>query len=486
MADWSSFVVEADITGLQEGMSNRSYSSKELTLAYMDRIAAYDKSGPCINSIAELNPDAILIAEARDHERSAGVSRGLLHGIPVLLKDNIDSADCMQTTAGSLALRGHYAAEDACIVRLLRQAGAVLLGKTNMSEMAKFLTQDIPNGYSSRGGCVRNPYAPGRLDVGGSSCGSGAAVAASLAAAAIGTETLGSIINPAVENAIVGLNPSIGLVSRRGIIPLAPTHDTAGPMARSVKDAAIMLTVLAAYDPEDDSTHMAMNKSFPDYTIFLQENGFQGVRIGIPVDARFPKLPPEHQQVVEREIEVMRQLGANMVEVESIANLERQEWDMQALVYEFKPAINRYLAKLSPHLPVHSLRDMIEYNFRHNRELIEAYGQDLLIASERTSGTLTEPKYIQAKLRDLRISRANGIDAILSNHKLDALLSPGHDGVAAPAKAGYPSITIPAGFTASGEPSGITFIGGQFSESLLIRLAYSYEQATRHRKAPAL
>ncbi|PZD97443.1 amidase [Paenibacillus sambharensis] len=467
-------------------MRNREFSSKELTLAYMDRIAVYDKSGPCINSVIELNPEAILIAEARDHERSAGMNRGLLHGIPILLKDNIDTCDLMHTTAGSLALTGHYASEDAYVVRLLRQAGAIILGKTNMSEMAKFLTHHIPNGFSSRGGCVRNPYAPGKLDVGGSSCGSGAAVAASLAAVAVGTETLGSIINPAVENSIVGLNPSIGLVSRRGIMPLAPTHDTAGPMARSVKDAAILLSVLAAYDPEDASTLMAKNKSYPDYTIFLQKNGFQGIRIGIPPDANFPKLPAEHQQVVEREIEVLRQLGAKMVEVESITGLERQEWDMRALVYEFKPAINRYLAKLSPHLPVHSLRDMIDFNFRHNRELIEAYGQDLLIASERTSGTLTEPEYIQAKLRDLRESRENGIDAILSNHNLDVLLSPGHDGVAAPAKAGYPSITVPAGYTACGEPSGLTFIGGQFSEGLLIRLAYSYEQATLHRRPPNL
>ncbi|PZE19645.1 amidase family protein [Paenibacillus xerothermodurans] len=482
----SDFVIEATISELQQGMCTGEFTCKDVTLAYLNRIAKYDKQGPNINSVLELNPQALVIAEALDKERAVSGRRGPLHGIPILLKDNIDTGDRMHTSAGTIALANSYAAQDAFLVRLLRKAGAVILGKANMSEMAKFVSKRAPNGYSSRGGFVRNPYGPANLDVGGSSCGSGAAVAANLTAAAIGTETLGSIINPSVENSIVGLNPSVGLISRTGIVPIAPTHDTAGPMTRTVEDAAILLASLIGVDHDDPSTTMGKGRSHKDYTSFLIGEGLQGARIGLPKGAHFPHLPAEHQRLIEKEIDVLIQLGASMIEVEAITPLERQEWDIQSLVYEFKPAINHYLNKLSPFVPVHSLKEMIAFNDQYNKKLVTQYGQDLLIAAEATSGTLTEPEYIMSKARDLELARTNGIDAILIRHQLDAILSPGHDGVAAPAKAGYASITVPAGFTKKGEPTGITFFGGQFSEPTLIKLAYAYEQATKHRRPPQL
>ncbi|HZG57996.1 amidase family protein, partial [Paenibacillus sp.] len=285
--------MQESVMELQRGMASGEYGSKELVLRYMERIAALDKNGPRLNAVLELNPDALGIAEAMDRERAVQGPRGPLHGIPVLLKDNIETEDRLHTSAGSLALAHSYAMRDAFVVRRLREAGAVVLGKANMSELAKFVSPSMPNAYSSRGGVVRNPYGPGVFDVGGSSCGSAVAVAAGFAAVALGTETLGSIINPAVENSIVGLNPTLGLVSRAGLVPLAPTHDTAGPMTRSVADAAIVLGAIAGLDDGDASTRIGLGRVREDYTRFLDESGLRGARLGIPKAAEYPGLPEE-------------------------------------------------------------------------------------------------------------------------------------------------------------------------------------------------
>ncbi|WP_238392650.1 amidase family protein [Paenibacillus antri] len=475
---------ETTILEMQRGMENGSFRAKELTLYYMERISELDKNGPRLNAVLEWNPDALAIAEAMDREREVRGARGPLHGIPVLLKDNIETADRLHTSAGAMALADSYAAKDAFVVRRLRQAGAIVLGKANMSEMAKFVSESMPNAYSSRGGIVRNPYGPGEFDVGGSSCGSAVAVAANLTTVSLGTETLGSIINPAVENSIVGLDPTIGLVSRTGLIPLAPTHDTIGPMTRTVADAAVVLSAIAGFDEEDVSTRMGMGHALDDYLPCLDEGGLRGARIGIPKDADYPDLEREDRRLLERELETLRRLGADLVEIDDLNKLQRQKWDVTVLMYEFKPAFNHYLSLLGPHVPIHSLKDLIAYNRLHNPG-VALYGQQLLLAAERTSGTLTEAEYIRAKLRDLRLSQREGIDAFIDRYRLDAILSPGHTGVAAPAKAGYPSITVPAGYHDSGKPFGLTWTSGAFTEPKLLSFAYAYEQATKHRKSPA-
>jgi amidase len=474
----------ATIATMQDGMTSGEYTAKELTLAYLLRISKYDKQGPRINSILEINPDVLLIAEAMDKEREISRPRGPLHGIPIILKDNIDTGDRMHTSGGALALANAYAAEDAYIVHRLRQAGAVLLGKANMSEMAKFVSPRMPNAYSSRGGFVRNPYGPGEFEVGGSSCGSGAAVAAGFAAAALGTETFGSIINPAVENSVVGLNPSIGIVSRTGIMPLAPTQDSTGPMTRTVEDAATLLNVLVGVDLRDTSTLMGKGRTPEDYCVFLKKDGLLGARIGVPKHGDYPNIPEEDQRLIQREMDTLQRLGAELVEAD-LTCLEEQEWDMTVLLYEFKPAINKYLSRLHPRASAHSLQELIAFNRLYNAG-VALYGQDLLLDAERTSGTLTEPEYILNKTEDLDNSRTHGIDAAVKQHRLDAILSPGHTGVAAPAKAGYPSITVPAGYRKGGQPFGITFTSMAFQEPTLLRLAYAYEQATKYRIPPRL
>ncbi len=474
---------EMSIAMLQRGMEVGEFRSKELVLYYMTRIAELDKMGPRLNAVTELNPDALTIADALDWERQRQGPRGPLHGIPILLKDNIETEDRMHTSAGAMALAESFAQRDAFVVRRLREAGAVLLGKANMSELAKFVSEAMPNAYSSRGGIVRNPYEPGEFDVGGSSCGSAVAVAANLTAAALGTETLGSIINPSVENSLVGVSPTLGLVSRTGLVPLAPTHDTVGPMTRTVADSATLLSAIAGFDEEDMSTRKGIGRSYDDYTRFMVEDGLRGARIGIAKHASYPELDAEERRVLERELETLRSLGAILVEVEEMDKLQRQEWDLTVLMYEFKPAFNHYLSKLGPQVPVRSLRELIDYNRLHNPG-VALYGQQLLQEAARKSGTLTESEYVSTKIRDLRLSQAEGIDAFVERYRLDAILSPGHTGVAAPAKAGYPSITVPAGYLASGKPFGLTFSSGAFAEATLFKLAYAYERATQHRKRP--
>ncbi|NLY54060.1 MAG: amidase [Firmicutes bacterium] len=478
--DW---LEEATIITLQKEMVAGRITARRLMTYYLERIAALDSGGPKLNSILELNPDAVFLAEALDHERIVQGPRSLLHGIPVLIKDNIDTGDKMHTSAGSLALANSYAKEDAFLISRLRQAGAIILGKTNMTEWANFMTRGMKNGYSSRGGQVLNPYGPGVFDVGGSSSGSGAAIAANLATIAVGTETSGSIISPANRNSIVGIKPTVGLISRHGIIPIAPSQDTAGPLARNVTDAAILLGALAGVDPRDPATLVCQDRSQNDYSLFLDANGLQGARLGVPRNY-YERLDDDSLQLMQSAIAAMEKAGATIVDPVTIPSASAKT-DNKVLVYEFKPALNAYLGKLSPQVPVHTLRELIAYN-QQNAETMLKYGQTLLIESEATSGTLTEPEYIRARLRDLQLSREEGIDAALANYDLDALLLPGAWGASLAAKAGYPSICVPAGYLPNGSPMGVTFVASAFEEPLLIKLAYAFEQATRKRRPPQL
>jgi amidase len=478
------WIVEATINQLQAAMMEGRLTAKELVLFYLQRIASYDKNGPKINAILEVNPDAVHIAEALDAERAAKGPRGPLHGIPVLLKDNIDTGDNMHTSAGSLALADSYAAEDSFVAKRLRNAGAVILGKTNLTEFANFVSENMPNGYSSRGGQVLNPYGPGIFDVEGSSSGSAAAVAANFAAAAIGTETSGSILSPSSANSIVGIKPTVGLISRTGIIPIAFSQDTAGPMARTVADAALLLGVLTGYDEADPATGGSVGRAHTDYTPFLDPNGLRGARIGIARPVYFDQLRDDQAALMNAAIEVLRREGAVVFDPVAIPTAT-EKWDNTVLLYEFKPALNAYLSRLPAHWPIRSLRDVIRFNRQYREEALR-YGQKMLEKAEETSGTLTEPVYLQTRASDLQKSQAEGIDNVMRAHRLDALLFPACLGADIAAKAGYPSITVPGGYTPEGEPLGVTFTGMAYSEPTLIRIAYAFEQATNHRVPPPL
>ncbi|MEF3302318.1 amidase [Paenibacillus sp. GYB003] len=469
---------EATIENMQDAMASGEATSRGLTAIYLERIAQLDKSGPALNSVLELNPDAVFIAERLDAERRQGKLRGPLHGVPVLLKDNIDTADGMHTSAGALALADSFAPEDAFLVKKLRAAGAVLLGKTNMTELANFMTAGMPNGYSSRGGQVLNPYGPGRLQPGGSSSGSGAAVSANLCAVSVGTETSGSILNPASRNGVVGIKPTLGLISRSGIIPITCTQDTAGPMARTVRDAAILLGAMAGEDPADEATRSCGGRECGDYTRFLDKDGLRGARIGINrgYEADFTE---GEKRLVSEAIETMREAGAVIVEQ---TNLPHVGSGSSVLLFEFKSALNRYLARLAPHDPIRSLKDITDFNNRHHEQTLK-YGQTLLLRAQyETSGTMTEPAYINDRLRDWRRSREEGIDRLLREHRLDALLCPGVTDAAA--VSGYPSIIVPAGCREDGMPFGVAFTGTAYSEPALLRLAYAFEQASKRRTPP--
>ena len=475
---------ESGILEWQEAMESGKTTSRELTVSYLQRISQYDKQGIRINAVSELNPDALHIAEALDRERAESGSRGPLHGIPVLLKDNIATLDSMHTTAGSLAMADSYAAHDAFLVRRLREAGAVILGKTNLTEWANFISDHMPNGYSSRGGQVLNPYGPGVFDVGGSSSGSGAAIAAGFAVVAVGTETSGSILHPSARNSLVGIKPTVGLISRSGIIPIATSQDTAGPMARTVEDAAILLGVLAGFDPQDPATGKSVGRVPHDYRPCLDRNGLQGARIGIIRSRFLEAFDAEEQQLYQTAIEQMRQAGASIVDPVSLPS-EHANWNSLVLVYEFKSGLNAYLKTLPASFPLRTLRDVIRWNEEHAEEALR-YGQALFERAERTSGTLTEPEYIAQRLYDLEMSREKGIDAVLREHQLDCLLFPHSQGAGIAARAGYPSVCVPAGYTSAGKPFGVMFTGTAFSEPTLIRLAFAFEQASRLRVPPAL
>lgn len=485
------WIIEASIEMMQRAMEEGEISSEELVAVYLDRIDRYD---PRLKSVIEVNPDAMDTARALDQERKEQGSRGALHGIPILLKDNIGTHDKTRTSAGSLALANAIPKEDSAVASQLRAAGAVLLGKANMTEWANFMSSSMYAGYSSKGGQTLNPYGPGEIFVGGSSSGSAAAVAANLTAAAIGTETTGSIISPASHNCIVGIKPTVGLISRRGIIPLTETQDTPGPMARTVADAALILGALTAQDPRDAATLSKNRQALSDYTPFLNRASLAKSRIGIPRNY-YRQLDEGRLALIEQAIHVLQAEGATIIDPVELP-CEGQNWDFNVLNFEFKKSLNDYLKTLPEMVKVRSLEDVIRFNEQHKEAALK-YGQDLLLLSNRTSGTLTEQAYLDSKRRNHEVAGRQGIDAVLKQHHLDALLILGDDDINdLAARAGYPSITVPAGFIAEGVvtpegittkgPHGITFVGTAFSEPTLIGLAYSYEQASRHRVPPHL
>ena len=492
---------EATIADVQKRMETGQDTARSLVDKYLARIEAIDRNGPQLRSVIEINPDARAIADQLDAERKAKGPRGPLHGVPVLIKDNIATADRMMTTAGSLALEAATVPHDAFIVRQLREAGAVILGKTNLSEWANFRSTHSTSGWSGRGGQTKNPYALDR-NPSGSSSGSGAAAAANLCVVAIGTETDASIVSPASINGLVGIKPTLGLVSRTGIVPIAHSQDTAGPMARTVTDAAIILSALAGADPDDATTKNPVTIGPLDYTRFLVANGLQGARIGI-VRQRLTGYSPVADRLVEAAIADLKRLGAVIVDPADLPTIDQfrsfdESSEMEVLLYEFKADLNKYLAWLGPGAPVHSLQDIIAFNDQHKDRELPFFGQEILVRAQ-AKGPLTDPAYLAALERNHRLSQTEGIDAVMTKFKLDALVAPtgtpawltdvvngdqeGGGSSTMAAIAGYPHITVPAGF-AFGLPVGLSFIGPAWSEPTLVRLGYAYEQATKHRKPP--
>lgn len=477
-------VVEASIVDLQAAMAEGRTTAAALVDAYEGRIAGVARKGPTLNSILELNPDARLIAQALDRERKASGPRGPLHGIPILLKDNIDTGDRLHTSAGSLALKDSIAPKDAFLVSRLRAAGAIIFGKANMTEWANFMAVGMKNGYSSRGGQVLNAYG-GDLDVGGSSSGSSVAVAASLCGAAVGTETSGSIISPASLTSVVGIKPTVGLISRRGVVPISGTQDTPGPIGRTVADAVAVLCALAGVDRRDPATRLSPGRSSSDYLASLVAGGLRGARIGVPRKAFWEHVPQPVTDLAARALENLRDSGATVVDPADIANASAErELGFDVLLYEFKRDLNRYLRQLDPSVPVRNLNDIIRFDEAHPDKMLR-YGHTLLLAAEAAGGVGTAA-YQRARSEDLRLAKVEGLDATFASHRLDALVFPSWYGVAIGAKAGYPSITVPAGYTPNGMPVGLTFLGTAWSEPALIRFAYAFEQATNARRAPSL
>jgi len=514
-------IENATIAELREALAVGEVTAAGLVQAYLARIAAYDRAGPHLNAIRELNPDAAAIAARSDVTPAA--QRRPLEGVPILVKDNIATADAQHTTAGSLALDGAKAKADATVVKLLRQSGAVILGKANLTEFANIVAIDMPAGYSSLGGQVKNPYALELDDKGvpivvpgGSSSGSAVAVAAGLAPAAIGTETSGSLLSPAGQNGVVTVKPTVGLISRAGIIPIAHSQDTAGPLARTVHDAALLLNVLAAPDPLDPATAELQRPA--DYTSFLDRDALKGARIGVPSDPSDPandfyygSLPPRAAEVMREVVAMLEREGAVLVR----SNIPTEGWiggpgtEMAILnrnpesatrnqpmrrpvvfVYELKHDLNLYLRDWAVDTRIASLADIVAFNTEHADRALR-FGQDILLAAEATRGDLSELEYISARQMDLRASRTLGLDAYMDAHRLDAVLFPATAGASIAAKAGYPSVQVPAGFVSGVRdretpdyPYGATFTGRAWSEPTLLRLAYAFEQATLARRPP--
>jgi len=488
---------EATIVQLQEWMRAGRYTSRQLTDAYLDRIDAIDRRGPTLRAIIEINPDARRDADALDRERHDNGARGPLHGMPILIKDNIDTGDRMQTTAGSLALEGAPASADAFVVARLRAAGVVILGKTNLSEWANFRSTRSTSGWSARGGLVRNPYVLDR-NACGSSSGTGAAIAANLAAAGVGTETNGSIVCPSAANGLVGIKPTVGLVSRTGIVPISRTQDTAGPMARTVADAAALLTAMAGVDNADAASIAGARYSSRNYVRSLNTRALRGARIGV-ARKRYSGYHAATDALIAQALADLKTEGATIVDPADIATADRMNGcELPILLHEFKAGLNAYLARRGPAARVHSLAELIAFNQRERSRELEYFGQDLFEESERTTG-LTATAYRSALASCRAASRTDGIDAVLKKFRLDALVAATGapawksdlvkgdtflGSSASPAAiAGYPSITVPAGFV-DGLPVGMSFIGGAWSEPRLIALAYAYEQATKHRRPP--
>lgn len=487
---------ETSIAALSRQMHAGRLTSHAIVEQYLDRIAHVDKSGPAINAIIESNPDALTIADKLDAERSTGKVRGPLHGIAVVIKDNIDTADKMHTTAGSLALANSVAAKDSTVAAKLRAAGVVILGKTNLSEWANFRSTHSSSGWSGRGGQTRNPYALDRNPC-GSSSGTAAAIAANLATVGIGTETDGSIVCPSATNGLVGIKPTLGLVSRAGIIPISHSQDTAGPMARSVADAAVLLNAIAGSDPRDPATRDA-DKHHVDYTKFLDAHGLQGARIGVV--RKLAGFSPDVDAVFAQNIAALRTAGATVIDPVELPNLGKYDAaELVVLEYEFKHDLNAYLAQL-PHsskVP-RSLEELIAFNKREHVREMPWFGQELFVQSQ-ARGDLSDTVYRDALTKSKSLAGKLGIDAALKKYKLDALIAPtggpawvtdwvngdhAAGGSSQPAAvAGYPDITVPAGFV-HGLPIGLSFFGSAWSEPRLIKYAYAFEQATHARKPP--
>ncbi len=487
---------EHTIQDLQKKMNLGEMTAHQVIELYLERIDSTDRSGPRVNSVIETNPDALSIASSLDEERRAGKVRGPLHGIPILLKDNIDTHDRMQTTAGSLAMEGHIAARDAFIVRQLRRAGAIILGKTNLSEWANFRGKRSISGWSSRGGLTRNPYALERSAC-GSSSGSGAAVAANFCTVAVGTETDGSIICPSQTNGVVGIKPTLGLLSRGGIIPIAHSQDTPGPMARTVADAAILLEIMTGVDETDPATRLSRKRGFSSCEKFLDKNGLKGARIGV---AR--NMAGSDQRIIkifESCIDVMKGLGAVIIDPADVPGFNKfGKTELDVLHYEFKADLNKYLA--GTNAPVKTMEDVIKFNEENKSRVLQYFGQEHMIAAQE-KGNLRDKKYRAALAKNLLLTRKNGIDAVMKRHKLDAVIVPSGgpswmidlvngdainwdiESTSPAAVAGYPHITVPAGYI-FGLPVGISFFAKAWQEPALIKFAYAFEQATKVRKPP--
>ena len=473
---------EFTISALGEGLKSGRFTARSIAEKYLARIDAFDKHGPTLRAVIELNPDALSIADALDQERKNKGPRSPLHGIPVLIKDNIGTADRMSTSAGSLALAGSTPERDSAVAQKLRAAGAVILGKTNLSEWANFRSTHSSSGWSGRGGQTKNPYVLDR-NPSGSSSGSGAAVAANLCAVAVGTETDGSIVSPAALNGVVGIKPTLGLIGGAGIVPIAHSQDTAGPMARTVTDAAILLGALAA--------------GGLDYTRYLDPKGLKGARLGVA--RKFFGYNRDVDKLMEECLAEMKRQGAEIIDPADLPSHGKyNDSEFDVLLYEFKADLNAYLAKLKPNVKPRALKDLIEFNESNRSKEMPFFGQEIMILAE-AKGPLTDKTYLDALAKNRQLSQAEGIDAVVQKYKLDAIAAPAggpawltdlvagdHDigGSSTPAAvAGYPNIALPAGF-ARGLPVGISFFGPAHSEPKLIKLAYAFEQATRARKAP--
>jgi amidase len=483
---------EADIAGLQSRMDRGDLSSHALTQAYLDRIATVDDAGPTLNAVIELNPDALEEADARDAERKAGKSRGVLHGIPVLLKDNIDATP-MVNSAGSLALADYHPKSDAFLVQRLREAGAVILGKTNLSEWANIRSTRSTSGWSARGGQTRSPYALDRNPC-GSSAGTGSAIAANLATVGIGTETDGSIICPSAVAALVGIKPTVGLVSRSGIIPISHSQDTAGPMARSVADAAALLAAISGKDDADAATQQSVGHAVFDYSPHLKRDGLKGARIGVV--RKLMGYQPDVDAAMERAIKSIRSAGGVVVDAEIPTLGQWDDAEFEVLKYELKADLERYLVQGDA--PIKTLAGLIEFNKQHAATEMPYFAQEIFEQAQ-AKGPLTDAAYIEARTKARRLAGPEGLDAALKAQQLDALIAPAMSpawltdpvsgdhftgaGYGVAAVAGTPSITVPMG-DSHGLPLGIVFMGPAWSEPRLVELAYSFEQATRARKPP--
>ncbi|MEI7875018.1 MAG: amidase family protein [Alphaproteobacteria bacterium] len=515
-------VENASMGDVIQALAEGKTTATALTKAYLARIEAYDRGGPALNSVRELNPEALAIAGRLDNIKPS--ANQPLAGVPILIKDNIATGDKQHTTAGSLALETARAKDDAAVVKRLRAAGAVILGKANLTEFANILAVGMPSGYSSLGGYVKNPYSPDMMidqvvplvQPGGSSAGSAVAVAAGLCAAAIGTETSGSLLSPATQNGLVTVKPTVGLISRSGIIPISHSQDTAGPLARTVRDAAILLNVLAARDPQDPATQHQQRPQ--DYTAGLDKDGLKGARIGLPSDPDDPLNDPFYGPLSQRSKDVMAQatkvlqdLGATIVRAAlpeiswiggpgtTMAVLNRNPLGLNkgtagtaslVFIYELKRDLNLYLRDWATGTKTKTLADVIAFN-KANADKALRYGQDLFLAAQATKGDLSELEYKSARAMDLMAAKEHGIDAYMTEHRLDAVMFPGAIGSALAAKSGYPSVQVPGGFISGvgtketpDYPLGITFAGRAWSEAKLLRLAYAYEQASNARRPP--